>query len=155
MWCTRRRHSLWACPSHRPTHASSAPPSTARPTSSKPPPPRGSRYGLLGRLVDNAGIADGPPLRAGSAQRVVLTSSTGAVHEGRPDLEARRLGSKLVTEAEWSRAEPCEPYFRSKTLAERAAWVSGRPILSIAANGAHQVTWFCIQRLCIHSGKEQ
>jgi hypothetical protein len=27
------------------------------------------------------------------------------------------------------------------------------PLLSIAANDAYQMTWCCIQRLCIHSGE--
>jgi 2-keto-4-pentenoate hydratase/2-oxohepta-3-ene-1,7-dioic acid hydratase in catechol pathway len=27
-------------------------------------------------------------------------------------------------------------------------------VLSIAANGAHQMTWLCIQKLCVNNGEE-
>jgi nucleoside-diphosphate-sugar epimerase len=54
---------------------------------------------------------------AGTVRRVVLTSSVAAVafgHDPDPD--------KVYTEADWSNAARCEPYQKSKTLAERAAW---------------------------------
>lgn len=54
---------------------------------------------------------------AGTVKRVVMTSSVAAVafgHTGQPD--------KVRTEADWSDADHCDPYPKSKTLAERAAW---------------------------------
>jgi len=50
-------------------------------------------------------------------QRVVLTSSLAAVLYGR-----EHSGSKELTESDWSEPDVCEPYPKSKTLAERAAW---------------------------------
>jgi len=61
---------------------------------------------------------------SGTVKRVVMTSSVAAVAFGHTD------GSNQVrTEADWSKAENCDPYPKSKTLAERAAWdlVSGLP----------------------------
>lgn len=58
----------------------------------------------------------------GAVKRVVLTSSTAAVQAGHPD-----RGERAFTEDDWSILDRCEPYEKSKTLAERAAWdfVSG------------------------------
>ena len=51
-------------------------------------------------------------------QRVVLTSSIAAIIHGHP-----RDGSKRFDENDWSRTDDeIEPYQKSKTLAERAAW---------------------------------
>lgn len=63
-------------------------------------------------------------LRAASqhgVKRVVLTSSSGAVLYGKP--KAQRSG--VFDETVWTDAtnlEDTTPYFRSKTIAERAAW---------------------------------
>lgn len=54
---------------------------------------------------------------AAGVKRVVLTSSLAAVLYGR-----ERSGARVLTEADWSVPEACEPYQKSKTLAERAAW---------------------------------
>lgn len=54
-------------------------------------------------------------------KRVVLTSSTGAIVYGKP--KGNRSGT--YTEKDWTDAtnkEDTTPYFRSKTIAERAAW---------------------------------
>jgi len=59
-------------------------------------------------------------LRAAAAagvERVVLTSSLAAVLYGHD-----RSGSRIFDESDWSIAEKCPPYEKSKTLAERAAW---------------------------------
>jgi len=61
---------------------------------------------------------------AGTVKRVVMTSSVAAIAFGHTD------GNDAVrTEADWSKAENCDPYPKSKTLAERAAWelVNGLP----------------------------
>jgi nucleoside-diphosphate-sugar epimerase len=61
---------------------------------------------------------------SGTVKRVVMTSSVAAVAFGHTD------GHGTVrTEADWSKVENCEPYQKSKTLAERAAWdfVNGLP----------------------------
>ncbi|MEM9727267.1 MAG: aldehyde reductase [Myxococcota bacterium] len=50
-------------------------------------------------------------------QRVVLTSSLAAVSGGHEHDNAR-----VYSEDDWSIAERCPPYPKSKTLAERAAW---------------------------------
>lgn len=55
--------------------------------------------------------------QAKRVKRVVLTSSLAAVAYGRRSTEER-----VLTEADWSDPEGCEPYQKSKTLAERAAW---------------------------------
>ena len=47
--------------------------------------------------------------------RVVMTSSLAAVAVGHEHVEA-------VTEADWSDLDQCQPYQRSKTMAEQAAW---------------------------------
>ena len=54
---------------------------------------------------------------SGTVSRVVLTSSSLAVNAGRPVPTADRY-----TEDDWSLIENCDPYAKSKTLAERAAW---------------------------------
>jgi nucleoside-diphosphate-sugar epimerase len=53
----------------------------------------------------------------GAVRRVVVTSSLAAIVYGHGDTHGR-----VFTEADWSRAERCAPYQKSKTLAERAAW---------------------------------
>lgn len=53
----------------------------------------------------------------GGVRRVVLTSSVAAVAYGR-----RESNDKIFTEDDWSIAENCDPYQKSKTLAERFAW---------------------------------
>jgi len=50
-------------------------------------------------------------------KRVVITSSVAAVAFGRRDRT-----EKTFTEDDWSIAENCDPYQKSKTLAERFAW---------------------------------
>ena len=54
---------------------------------------------------------------AGTVRRVVVTSSVAAVAYG----HGTALG-RALTEEDWSVAEQCEAYQKSKTLAERAAW---------------------------------
>lgn len=56
--------------------------------------------------------------RDAGVRRVVLTSSVAAVGYGHPD------GGPPLTEDQWSdvSAPDCQPYMKSKTLAERAAW---------------------------------
>jgi nucleoside-diphosphate-sugar epimerase len=59
-------------------------------------------------------------LRAASyagVQRVAVTSSVDAVRSGHDMSDGREL-----TEDDWSVVEHCQPYAKSKTLAERAAW---------------------------------
>jgi dihydroflavonol-4-reductase len=51
----------------------------------------------------------------GGVRRVVLTSSTAAITAGHTE-------QKTYTEDDWSVAEQSQPYEKSKTLAERAAW---------------------------------
>jgi dihydroflavonol-4-reductase len=53
----------------------------------------------------------------GAVKRVVLTSSVAAVAYGRKD-----AADKVFTEDDWSIVEHCDPYQKSKTLAERFAW---------------------------------
>jgi len=50
-------------------------------------------------------------------KRVVLTSSVAAVAFGR-----REHTDRVFTEDDWSIVENCDPYQKSKTLAERFAW---------------------------------
>ena len=62
-----------------------------------------------------------------SVKRVILTSSvaaTSAGHDKTDKLEATEHArhDKVWTEDDWSRAEGCEAYAKSKTLAEQAAW---------------------------------
>lgn len=52
-----------------------------------------------------------------SVKRVVMTSSVAAVAMGHDD-----GGQRVRTEADWSNPDKCDPYPKSKTLAERAAW---------------------------------
>jgi dihydroflavonol-4-reductase len=52
-----------------------------------------------------------------TVKRVVMTSSVAAVAFGHTDGHGAAR-----TEADWSKVENCEPYQKSKTLAERAAW---------------------------------
>jgi len=61
---------------------------------------------------------------SGTVKRVVMTSSVAAVAFGHAE-----SGDKVRTEADWSNADECDPYPKSKTLAERAAWdfVNGLP----------------------------
>ncbi len=55
--------------------------------------------------------------RDAGVRRVVLTSAIGAVAYGHPDR------STPFTEADWTNVDAgIEPYQKSKTLAERAAW---------------------------------
>ena len=61
---------------------------------------------------------------AGTVHRVVVTSSVAAVAYGHAN-----SGERVLSEEDWSVAERCEAYQKSKTLAERAAWdfVAGLP----------------------------
>lgn len=52
-----------------------------------------------------------------TVKRVVMTSSVAAVAMGHDD-----GGQRVRTEADWSNPDKCDPYPKSKTLAERAAW---------------------------------
>jgi nucleoside-diphosphate-sugar epimerase len=75
-------------------------------------------------------------LRASAASatvtRVVLTSSVAAVRPARP-------GPAPLTEADWAGRDSGDPYQKSKTLAERAAWdfarAEGRPELVVINPG--------------------
>ena len=53
----------------------------------------------------------------GGVKRVVVTSSVAAVAFGHPPGTER-----VYDESDWSVVERCDPYQKSKTLAERAAW---------------------------------
>jgi nucleoside-diphosphate-sugar epimerase len=53
----------------------------------------------------------------GGVARVVLTSSLAAIAYGH-----ETHGERVLTEEVWSDPDRCEPYQKSKTLAERAAW---------------------------------
>jgi len=55
-----------------------------------------------------------------SVKRVILTSSVAAVRSGHDS--AAKNKDKVFTEEDWSIVEKCEPYSKSKTLAEKAAW---------------------------------
>ncbi|MBU3064891.1 aldehyde reductase [Nocardia sp. NEAU-G5] len=69
-------------------------------------------------LVRPAVDGTGRVLRAAAAagvERVVLTSSCAAISGG----DSR---GRLLTEQDWADPESIEAYFKSKTLAERAAW---------------------------------
>jgi nucleoside-diphosphate-sugar epimerase len=61
---------------------------------------------------------------SGKVRRVVLTSSVAAIAFGHGDSDG-----KVFDEGDWSNVERCEPYQKSKTLAERSAWdfVAGLP----------------------------
>ena len=72
---------------------------------------------LIGPAVGGATRVLQASAASGTVKRVVMTSSVAAVAFGHTD------GNGTVrTEADWSVAENCEPYPKSKTLAERAAW---------------------------------
>ena len=52
-----------------------------------------------------------------TVRRVVITSSVAAVAYGHGN-----TGERVLSEEDWSVADRCEAYQKSKTLAERAAW---------------------------------
>jgi len=52
---------------------------------------------------------------SGTVRRVVLTSSVAAIAPGHPDTRA-------LTEDDWATVDAGDPYQKSKTLAEQAAW---------------------------------
>jgi dihydroflavonol-4-reductase len=73
---------------------------------------------VIGPAVDGTKRVLAAAATAGGAvKRVVLTSSVAAVAYGRRDAT-----DKVFTEDDWSIAENCDPYQKSKTLAERFAW---------------------------------
>ena len=53
----------------------------------------------------------------GTVRRVVMTSSVAAAAFGHPDQPG-----KVFTEEDWSNLPACQPYQKSKTLAEQGAW---------------------------------
>ena len=60
-----------------------------------------------------------------SVKRVIVTSSVVAIsagHAATATLPASPSAGKRWSEEDWSRSEGCEPYPKSKTLAEQAAW---------------------------------
>ena len=57
---------------------------------------------------------------SGSVKKVVLTSSIAAISCGLLGHPGRR--EHVYTEEDWSPPEACNPYERSKVLAEKAAW---------------------------------
>jgi len=61
---------------------------------------------------------------AGSVKRVVLTSSIAAVYDSSIAIPKDREETKTFTEEDWTDHEDplLEPYAKSKTLAEKAAW---------------------------------
>lgn len=72
---------------------------------------------LIGPAVGGATRVLQASAASGTVKRVVMTSSVAAVAFGHTD------GNGTVrTEKDWSIAENCDPYPKSKTLAERAAW---------------------------------
>lgn len=72
---------------------------------------------LIGPAVGGATRVLQAAAASGTVKRVVMTSSVAAVASGHPQ------GDHAVrTEADWSVVERCDPYPKSKTLAERAAW---------------------------------
>src|SRR6266404_1605076 len=72
---------------------------------------------LIRPAVDGAKRVLQASADSGTVKRVVMTSSVAAVAFGHKD------GNGAVrTEADWSIAENCDAYPKSKTLAERAAW---------------------------------
>jgi nucleoside-diphosphate-sugar epimerase len=72
---------------------------------------------LIRPAVDGATRVLKACAEAGTVKRVVMTSSVAAVAFGHKDTP-----DKVRTEADWSDADHCDPYPKSKTLAERAAW---------------------------------
>lgn len=80
---------------------------------------------LIGPAVGGATRVLQAAAASGTVKRVVMTSSVAAVAYGHKDASA----DTVLTEADWSDADHCDPYPKSKTLAERAAWelVKGLP----------------------------
>ncbi len=72
---------------------------------------------LIGPAVDGAKRVLQASADSGTVKRVVMTSSVAAVAFGHKD-----SNGAVRTEADWSIAENCDAYPKSKTLAERAAW---------------------------------
>lgn len=54
--------------------------------------------------------------RLNKVKRVVVTSSIVAISENGAE------GQTVFTESDWTNAQTAEPYAKSKTLAEKAAW---------------------------------
>jgi nucleoside-diphosphate-sugar epimerase len=79
---------------------------------------------LIGPAVGGATRVLEACAASGTVKRVVMTSSVAAVAFGHDD-----AGDRVRTEADWSNPDKCDPYPKSKTLAERAAWdlVNGLP----------------------------
>lgn len=71
---------------------------------------------LIGPAVGGATRVLEAAAASGTVKRVVMTSSVAAVAFGHEPSDAVR------TEADWSNPDRCDPYPKSKTLAERAAW---------------------------------
>ncbi len=80
---------------------------------------------LIRPAVDGTKRVLGACADSGTVKRVVLTSSVAAIAFGH-DPQDRRVR----TEVDWSNADRCQAYPKSKTLAERAAWdfVAGLPV---------------------------
>ncbi len=72
---------------------------------------------LIRPAVDGAKRVLQASADSGTVKRVVMTSSVAAVAFGHKD-----SNGAVRTEADWSIAENCDAYPKSKTLAERAAW---------------------------------
>jgi len=72
---------------------------------------------LIGPAVDGTRRVLHACAESGTVQRVVVTSSVAAIAYGHDPSDR-----KVRTEADWSNADRCEAYQKSKTLAERAAW---------------------------------
>jgi dihydroflavonol-4-reductase len=80
-----------------------------------PKQPPDNEEELIRPAVDGTQRVLAAAARAGA--RVAVTSSIDAVRSGH-DLR----GGQVLDEETWSIVERCEPYAKSKTLAERAAW---------------------------------
>ena len=72
---------------------------------------------LIGPAVEGTRRVLAAAAATGTVRRVVLTSSVAAIAFGHED-----DAGKVYTEEDWSDVERCDPYPKSKTLAERAAW---------------------------------
>jgi nucleoside-diphosphate-sugar epimerase len=72
---------------------------------------------LIRPAVDGAMRVLNACAKSGTVKRVVMTSSVAAVAFGHTDKDGQ-----VLTEADWSNPDRCDPYPKSKTLAERAAW---------------------------------
>jgi dihydroflavonol-4-reductase len=72
---------------------------------------------LIGPAVEGTRRVLAAAAATGTVRRVVLTSSVAAIAFGHENDTG-----KIYTEEDWSDVERCEPYPKSKTLAERAAW---------------------------------